>query len=43
MKDFYSTLSNLNPLMTEEDYLKLKEIWSSQGMQTFKRLPNLLQ
>ena len=36
MKDFYSTLSELNPLRTAEDYHKLKEIWSSQGMQTFK-------
>ena len=36
MNYFYSTLSKLNPLRTEEDYLKLKEIWSSQGMQTFK-------
>ena len=36
MKNFYSTLFKSNPLRTEEDYLKLKEIWSSQGMQTFK-------
>ena len=31
MEDFYSTLSKTNPLKTEGDYLKLKEIWSSQG------------
>ena len=36
MKDFYSTLSNSNPLKSEADYLKLKEIWSTQGMQSFK-------
>ena len=36
MQDFYSTLSNTNPLKSEAEYLKLKEIWSTQGMQTFK-------
>ena len=36
MEDFYSTLSKGNPLKTEADYLKLKEIWISQGMQTFQ-------
>ena len=36
MRDFYCTLSKSNPLKTEEDYLNLKEIWTSQGMQTFK-------
>ena len=32
MEDFYSTLSNSNSLRSEQDYLKLKEIWSSQGV-----------
>ena len=36
MQDFYSTLSNTNPLKSEAEYLELKEIWSTQGMQTFK-------
>ena len=36
MQDFYSTLSNTNPLKSEAEYLELKEIWSIQGMQTFK-------
>ena len=36
MEDFYSTLTNSNPLKSEAEYLKLKEIWSTQGMQTFK-------
>ena len=31
-----TTLSNTNPLKCEAEYLKLKEIWSTQGMQTFK-------
>ena len=36
MQDFYSTLSNTNPLKSETEYFELKEIWSTQGMQTFK-------
>ena len=36
MEDFYFTLSNSNPLKSEAEYLKLKEIWSTQGMQTFE-------
>ena len=36
MQDFYSTLSNTNTLKSEAEYLELKEIWSTQGMQTFK-------
>ena len=36
MDDFYSTLSKSNSLKSEADYLNLKEIWSTQGMQTFK-------
>ena len=34
MEDFYSTLSNSNPLKSEDEYFKLKEICSTQG--TFK-------
>ena len=36
MQDFYSTLSNTNHLKSEAEYLILKEIWSTQGIQTFK-------
>ena len=36
MDAFYSTFSNNNPLKFEADYLKLKELWCSHGMQTFQ-------
>ena len=39
MENFYSTLSNSNPLKSEAEYLKLKEIWNTQGMKTFEDYP----
>ena len=35
-KDFFSKVSNSNPIKCDEDYLKLKETWKEEGMQTFK-------
>ena len=35
-KDFYSHLNNSNPIQSEDDYNKLKIIWESHNMQTFK-------
>ena len=35
-KEFYSKVSNCNPIKSDKDYYKLKEIWGKEGMQTFK-------
>ena len=34
--DFFSQLSNSNPIKSEEDYANLQEIWVTNNMQTFK-------
>ena len=35
-QDFYSKVSNSNPIKSDEDYSKLLQIWEKEGMQTFK-------
>ena len=35
-QDFYSKVSNSNPIKCDEDYSKLKQIWEEEGMRTFK-------
>ena len=35
-QDFYSKVSNSNPIKSDEDYSKLLQIWEEEGMQNFK-------
>ena len=35
-KDFYSKVASSNPINSQEDYYKQKEIWQKEGIQTFK-------
>ena len=35
-EDFFSSLSNDNPVKNHEDYASLQKIWSESNMQTFR-------